>query len=62
MVNGTPTLVDGCTTSIVVTKDMIGKMEGVDCPVYADPNHGKGCGDCDACYKKTVSNINYQAH
>lgn len=62
MINGVVTHVDGCTTSIVVTKDMLGKMDGFDCPVYADPNHGKGCGDCDACYKKTVSNINYQAH
>ena len=62
MINGVVTHVDGCTTSIVVTKDMLGKMDGFDCPVYADPNHGKGCGDCDACYKKTVSNINDQAH
>lgn len=62
MINGTPTHVDGCTTSIVVTKDMLGKTDGFDCPVYADPNHGKGCGDCEACYKKTVTNINYQAH
>ena len=62
MINGTPTHVDGCTTSIVVTKDMIGKIDGTDCPVYADSNHGKECGDCKACYLKTVTNINYLAH
>jgi len=62
MINGDVTTVDGCTTSIVVTKDMMGTMEGTDCPVYADPNHGKGCGDCKACYLKTVTNINYQEH
>jgi hypothetical protein len=62
MINGDVTTVDGCTTSIVVTKDMLGKMEGTDCPVYADPNHGSECGDCQDCYLKTVTNINYQAH
>ena len=62
MVNGDVTQVNGCTTSIVVTKDMLGKMEGTDCPVYSDPNHGSECGDCEDCYLKTVTNINYQAH
>tara|TARA_R110002051_G_scaffold13951_2_gene45887 strand:- start:852 stop:1604 length:753 start_codon:yes stop_codon:yes gene_type:complete len=62
MVNGDPVHINGCTTSIVVTKDMLGKMSGIDCPIYSDSNHGKTCGDCRACYDDTVDNINYQAH
>jgi hypothetical protein len=61
MINGDATYVDGCTTSIVINKEMMGKND-MDCPIYADDSHGKSCGDCEACYDKTVKNVNYLVH
>ena len=42
--------------------DKMGKMPGLDCPVYSDPEHGDKCGDCTACYEKPIKNINYLQH
>ena len=62
MINGKPIKLKGMTTSVVVTKDRLGKSKGLDCPVYSDPSHGSQCGSCTACYDSTVKNINYQQH
>jgi ribosomal protein L40E len=62
MVNGKPVKLKGMTTSVVITKDQMGKCGGFDCPVYSNPNHGKTCGDCDHCYGKIKRRINYLEH
>ena len=62
MINGKTVKIKGMTTSVVITNDRMGKMPGLDCPVYSDPKHGKKCGDCTACYEKTIRNINYLQH
>ena len=61
MINGKPKDIKGTTTSIVISKEMMGK-NNMDCPIYADDSHGKSCGDCEACYDKTVKNVNYLEH
>lgn len=61
MINGKPIQIKGTTTSIVISKEMMGKND-MDCPIYADDSHGKSCGDCEECYKKTVKNVNYLEH
>ena len=61
-VNGKTIKIKGMTTSIVITKDKMGKMPGLDCPVYSDSEHGDKCGDCTACYEKPIKNINYLQH
>lgn len=61
MVNGKPVKLKGMSVSVVVTKDKLGKCGGFDCPVYADPDHGKKCGDCDFCYK-SKGRVNYIEH
>ena len=61
-VNGKPIKLKGMTTSVVITKDRMGKMPGFDCPVYSDPNHGNKCGECTACYDGLITNINYLQH
>jgi hypothetical protein len=61
MVNGKPIKLKGMTTSVVITKDKIGKVNGFDCPVYAVPGHGNKCGDCDFCYK-SKRRVNYIEH
>jgi hypothetical protein len=61
MIDGKPKDIKGTTTSIVISKEMMGKND-MDCPIYADDSHGKSCGDCEECYKKTVKNVNYLEH
>jgi hypothetical protein len=61
MVNGKPIKLKGMTTSVVITKDRLGKTPGFDCPVYADSDHGSKCGSCDMCYK-SKRRINYIEH
>ena len=61
MVNGKPVKLKGMSVSVVITKDKLGKCGGFDCPVYADPDHGKKCGDCDFCYK-SKGRVNYIEH
>jgi len=61
MVNGKPIKLKGMTTSVVITKDMLGKTPGFDCPVYAESDHGSKCGSCDMCYK-SKRRINYIEH
>ena len=61
-INGEPAKIKNTTTSVVITKDNLGKTEGLDCPVYADPLHGKSCGSCTACYDINIKRINYVKH
>ena len=61
MINGKPKEIKGTTTSIVITKDMLGK-NNIDCPIYADDKHGKSCGSCTLCYDTGVKNVNYLRH
>ena len=61
MINGKPVKLKGMTTSVVITKDRVGKTPGFDCPVYADSDHGSKCGSCDMCYK-SKRRINYIEH
>ena len=61
MVDGKPIQIKGTTTSVVITKKMLGKND-TDCPIYADDKHGKTCGSCTLCYDKTVGNVNYLNH
>lgn len=60
-INGKAMKIKGTTTSRVLTKDMLGKSK-FDCPIYANPSHGKTCGDCTMCYDRNIKNVNYLEH
>jgi len=61
-VNGEPAIIPDTVSSVVITKDRLGIATGFDCPIYNDSNHGKSCGNCEACYDKDMERVNYVQH
>ncbi len=55
MVDGKPAQIDGINTSTVHTGDAIGH----ECPAYSQNGE---CGDCRACWNKTIDNVSYPLH